>query len=80
MKVETIRFIIDYVTPWAEDKVDNPSCNELYQKYLEWCVVAVKKHFPVTFSVRKYWRKILSVGKQEVGRESGIIILDRFKL
>src|SRR5688572_22656497 len=32
-----IRFIINYIFPWCEDKVAKPNCKSLYQNYLEWC-------------------------------------------
>src|SRR4051794_19235060 len=32
-----IRFIINYISPWCEDKVAKLSCTSLYQNYLEWC-------------------------------------------
>ncbi|CAG8775321.1 6986_t:CDS:2, partial [Cetraspora pellucida] len=45
MKIETmrdqlpnhIRFIIDYIASWPEDKIAKLSSNILYQEYFDWC-------------------------------------------
>src|SRR6266496_535396 len=31
-----IRFIINYISSWCEDKVAKPSCTSLYENYLKW--------------------------------------------
>ncbi|GBC07841.1 hypothetical protein RclHR1_07720005 [Rhizophagus clarus] len=31
------RFIINHITSWAKNKVERPTCSELYQNYMEWC-------------------------------------------
>ena len=44
-----IRFIIDYISSWSEDKVAKPSCRSLYQNYLEWYGRMGKNHSIVLY-------------------------------
>ena len=49
-----IRFIINYISSWCEDKVASPSRTLLYQKYLEWCGENSEKPFSNNIAEKKF--------------------------
>lgn len=50
-----IRFIIDYITPWAEGKITGPKSNELSMNtLLNGAETMVRRHLPVVFSGRSF--------------------------
>ena len=64
-----IRFIINYISSWCEDKVAKPSCTSLYQKYLEWCGENGEKPFNSTILGKKF----LLIGiNQTHSRDNGV--------
>ena len=76
-----IRFIINYISSWCEDKVAKPSCTSLYQNYLEWCGENGEKPFNSTILGKKFSQIGIDRARS---RENGVrvyqYILDRSKI
>ncbi|PKY33489.1 hypothetical protein RhiirB3_394844 [Rhizophagus irregularis] len=76
-----IRFLIDHITSWVEDKVANPSRTSLYQNYLEWCGENGEKIFPNNIFGKKLLEKnIIECKRASSGIREWQYILDRSKI
>src|SRR5271154_1289650 len=89
MKIDTmrdqlpnpIRFIIDYISSWSEDKVAKPSDISLYQNYLEWCGENGEKPFSNNIFGKKLSEKINIESKRAGGgKREWQYIFDRPKI
>ncbi|PKY30168.1 hypothetical protein RhiirB3_447115 [Rhizophagus irregularis] len=76
-----IRFIIDYIAPWAESKITNPKCNELYHEYTEWCGDNSEKPFTSNILGKKFSQIGVEHKQLRNGRKrEWCYVLDRSKI
>ncbi|PKC55711.1 hypothetical protein RhiirA1_475144 [Rhizophagus irregularis] len=76
-----IRFLIDHISSWVEDKVASPSRTSLYQNYLEWCGENGEKIFPNNIFGKKLLEKnIIECKRASSGKREWQYILDRPKI
>ena len=76
-----IRFLIDHITSWVEDKVVSPSRTLLYQNYLEWCGENGEKIFSNNIFGKKLLEKnIIECKRASSGKREWQYILDRSKI
>ncbi|RHZ76065.1 hypothetical protein Glove_207g24 [Diversispora epigaea] len=89
MKTETmqehlpnpIRFIIDHISLWSENQVENPSTDLLYQAYRTWCEANGEKPFTNSIFGKKIKMKI-SIERKRAGsgKREWQYILDQSKI
>ena len=76
-----IRFIIDYITPWTENRIEKPSKATLFQTYSEWCFSNNEKN---QLSNNIFGRKLSQIGilnkREGSGKREWLYILDRTKI
>src|ERR1043165_5946287 len=76
-----IRFLINHITSWVEDKVASPSHTSLYQNYLEWCGENGEKIFPNNIFGKKLLEKnIIECKRASSRKREWQYILDRSKI
>ena len=77
----SIRFIIDYISSWSENKVTKPSRISLYQNYLEWYEENGEKPFSNNIFSKKLSEKINIESKwTSGGKREWQYILDHPKI
>src|ERR1044072_1011710 len=76
-----IRFIINYISSWCEDKLAKPSCTSLYQNYLEWCGENGEKPYNSAILGKKF--SLIGINRTR-SRDNGVrvyhYIFDRSKI
>ncbi|CAG8674441.1 121_t:CDS:2, partial [Paraglomus brasilianum] len=76
-----IRFIIDHILSWPENRTEKPICSNLYQDYRIWC----ERNGENSFTSKKFGKTPPTIGieRKQVrtnGKREWVYILDRSKI
>src|SRR6185369_9416060 len=88
MKAEIMRrdlpnptqFIINYISLWSRDQVEEPICAMLYQEYRTWCEANSEKAFTSNTLGKIYSKINIEPKRADSGKRAWLYILNQFKI